>query len=247
MEYLGHLISDGMLKADLSKIEAMTAWPTPKTVKQLRGFLGLTGYYRRFIAQYAVIAAPLTDLLKKEAFIWSKTAEQSFGELKTAMTSAPVLRLPDFERPFCLETDASDTGIGAVLLEENHPIVLFSKKLGPCRCIDSMYHKELYASVEAVQKWRQYLLWREFIIRNDQKSLKELLQQIVQTLDQQLYVQKLMGYKFRIEYKKGSTNRAADALSRREESQQYAATVADETGETAAHCHALLAASQPVP
>ncbi|XP_042051675.1 uncharacterized mitochondrial protein AtMg00860-like [Salvia splendens] len=116
VEYLGHLIADGLLKADPTKIEAMTAWPVPRTVKQLRGFLGLTGYYRRFIAQYALIAAPLTDLLKKEAFCWSPAAEESFLALKLAMTKVPVLRLPDFERPFCVETNASDSGIGFVLL-----------------------------------------------------------------------------------------------------------------------------------
>lgn len=126
--------------------------------------------------------------------------------------------MPNFDRQFCVETDASDLGIGAVLLQDSHPIAYFSKKLGPRRRVASTYHKELYAIVEAVQKWRQYLLGREFVIRSDQKSLKELLQQVVQTLDQQLYVMKLMGYKFRIEYKKGSSNRAADALSRRVES-----------------------------
>lgn len=116
VEYLGHLIGEGSLKADPAKIEAMTAWPVPKNVKQLRGFLGLTGYYHRFIANYALIAAPLTDLLKKDAFIWTDDAGTSFGALKTAMTSAPVLRLPNFELQFCVETDASDAGIGAVLL-----------------------------------------------------------------------------------------------------------------------------------
>lgn len=91
------------------------------------------------------------------------------------MTSAPVLRLPDFSKTFVVETDASATGIGAVLLQDNLPLAFFSKKLGPRRRVTSTYHKELYAIVEAVQKWRQYLLGREFIICIDQKSLKELL------------------------------------------------------------------------
>ncbi|XP_042031572.1 uncharacterized protein LOC121778308 [Salvia splendens] len=221
VEYLGHLVSDGSLKADPAKIEAMTSWPTPTTVKQLRDFLGLTGYYRRFIANYAMIAAPLTDLLKKEAFLWTNAGDAAFAALKEAMTSAPVLSLPVFDKQFCIETDASDTGIGAVLIQDKHPITYFSKKLGPRRRVASTYHKELYAIVEAVQKWRQYLLGREFIIRSDQKSLKDLLQQVVQTPDQYLYIRKLMGHKFCIEYKKGSTNKAADALSRREEGEDH--------------------------
>ena len=182
VDYLGHLITEGQLKADPSKIEAMVAWPTPATVKQLRGFLGLTGYYRRFIAHYAVIAAPLTDLLKKDAFRWTQAAADSFEALKRAMTAAPVLRLPDFSRTFYLETDALDFGVGAVLMQDGHPLAFFSKKLGPWRRSASTYHKELYAIVEAVQKWRQYLLGREFVIRSDQKSLRELLQQVIYRL-----------------------------------------------------------------
>ena len=117
-----------------------------------------------------------------------------------------------------METDASDFGIGVVLLQDGHPIAFFSKKLGPRRRSASTYHKELYAIVEAVQKWRQYLLGREFVIQSDQKSLKELLQKhIIQTPEQHLYVRKLMGYKFSIEYKTGASNKAADALSRRDE------------------------------
>lgn len=116
VEYLGHLIGEGLLQADPNKIESVIAWPKPRNVKQLRGFLGLTGYYRRFIAQYAEIAASLTELLKKDAFEWSSAADHSFQDLKTVMTTTPVLRLPDFDRPFCIETDASDVGIGAVLL-----------------------------------------------------------------------------------------------------------------------------------
>ncbi|XP_042035152.1 uncharacterized protein LOC121781486 [Salvia splendens] len=252
VEYLGHLIGDGSLKADPNKISVMTAWPKPKNVKQLRRFLGLTGYYRRFITGYAVITSPLTDLLKKDAFVWTPAADSSFLDLKGAMTTAPVLRLPDFEKTFCVETDASNTGICAVLLQDNHPIAFFSRKLGPRHRVASTYHKELYAIVEAVQKWRQYLLGREFIIRSDQKSLKELLQQIVQTLDQQLYVRKLMGYKFIIEYKKGSTNRAANALSRREDTdqtdpQEGAASDAEEGSDTGQSGALLAAASHPIP
>ncbi|XP_042032481.1 uncharacterized protein LOC121779227 [Salvia splendens] len=251
VEYLGHIIADGHLKADSTKIDAMMSCPVPTTVKQLRGFLGLTGYYRRFVEHYVSIAGPLTDLLKKDAFVWSPTAATSFEALKAAMSSAPVLRLPDFARTFYLETDASDFGIGAVLLQDGHPLAFFSKKLGPKRRVSSTYHKELYAIVEAVQKWRQYLLGREFVIRSDQKSLKELLQQIIQTPDQQFYVRKLMGYKFRIEYKTGVSNRVADALSRRDVEETPGPhampadlALTDDPGDAAG---LLMAISSPVP
>ena len=216
VEYLGHFVSQGQLRADPAKLTAMLDWPTPTSVKQLRGFLGLTGYYRRFIRSYATLAAPLTDLLKLNSFQWSSEANEAFQQLKATMTSPPILRLPDFTEVFIVETDASGEGIGAVLMQQGHPIAFFSKKLGPRRKLASAYHRELYAIVEAVHKWRQYLLGREFIIRTDQKSLKELLFQVVQTPDQQFYIRKLMGFKFRIEYKKGANNRVADALSRRD-------------------------------
>ena len=159
-------------------------WPVPKNVKQLRGFLGLTGYYRRFIANYAGIAAPLTDLLRHDSFVWSDSVAFAFRALKDAMMASPVLRLPDFSKEFIIETDASNVGIGAILMQEGHPIAFFSKKLGPKLQAASVYIKELYAITEVVLKWRQYLLSHFFLIRTDHKSIRELLQQVIQTPDQ---------------------------------------------------------------
>ena len=192
----------------------MVNWPVPKMLKQLRGFLGLTGYYRRFVAGYATIAAPLTSLLKKDNFQWSPEAAEAFTKLKTAMTTTLVLHLPDFSKTFVIETDASNVGIGGVLMQEGHPLAFFSKKLGPQFVTSSTYNKEMRAIVEAVAKWRQYLLGRHFVIRTDHRSLKELLTQVIQTSEQQRFLHNLLGYQFSIEYKTGRQNSAADALSR---------------------------------
>ena len=114
---------------DDSKITAIKQWPTPSSVKQLWAFLGLASYYRKFIKNFALLAAPLTDLLKKEAFKWSKHAKTAFVKLKSMLTNAPMFALPNFAEPFVLETDASSVGIGAVLSQNNHPISFFSKKI----------------------------------------------------------------------------------------------------------------------
>ena len=112
---MGHTITSRGVTMDKDKVNAVIEWPRPSIVKQLRGFLGLTGYYRRFIKGYASIASLLTDLLTKEGFSWNPQAEQAFSTLKVAITAAPILVLPDFSKIFTLETDASGSSIGAVL------------------------------------------------------------------------------------------------------------------------------------
>lgn len=172
VEYLGHIVSGCGVSMDRQKIQAMLDRPIPKNIKELREFLGLTGYYHRFVCSYASIASPLTDLLKKDPFQWSDAAQHSFDALKMAMASTPVLTLPNFKEEFILETDASDLGIGVVLMQREHLISYFSKKLSFRMQKASAYNVwELYAITEAVRKWRQYLLRRKFVIRTDQKNL----------------------------------------------------------------------------
>ncbi|XP_072066694.1 uncharacterized protein [Arachis hypogaea] len=214
IEYLRHVISGEGVKVDPAKIEAIVAWPVPKSLKQLRGFLGLTGYYRKFVAQYAQRVFPLTELLKKNAFQWNIAADQAFHQLKQLMVHTPVLALPDFTQPFIVETDASSTGVGAILSQGGHPIAYFSKKLGAQLSQASAYVRELYAVTQAVAKWRHYLLGRKFLIRTDHQGLRELTTQVILTPEQQHYLSKLLGYEFEIEYRPGKFNKVADALSR---------------------------------
>ncbi|GJY32826.1 putative mitochondrial protein [Tanacetum coccineum] len=152
VEYLGHIISDKGGSTDSSKIQAMHNWPTPQTIKQLRGFLGLTGYYRRFIKNYSLISQPLTALLKKNAFKWNEEAQKSFVILKQAMLQAPVLALPDFQKTFVAETDASGKGIGVVLQQDGHSIAYLSKTLSPKHQCLSTYEKEFLAVLMALDK-----------------------------------------------------------------------------------------------
>jgi hypothetical protein len=218
VEYLGHIISFEGVKADPSKLQAMVEWPTPKNITALRAFLGLTGFYRRFVLNYATIASPLIDLLKANSFTWSEAADIAFQNLKAAMTNLPLLSLPDFTIPFEVTTDASLTAIGAVLSQNSKPLAFFSKKLTPRLTASSTYVRELYALTEAIKKWRQYLLGSTFKIFIDHKSLKSLMTQTIQTPEQQKWLTKLLGYTYEIHYKPGKENVVADALSRVQES-----------------------------
>lgn len=149
----------------------MFSWPTPTNVTELRGFLGLTGYYRKFVRHYGILAKPLTNLLQKNAkFIWTPQAQDAFLALKSAMCNTPVLTLPDFGKPFVIETDACATSIGAVLSQEGHPVAFYSKALGTVNQSLSIYEKEILAIMMAVERWRSCLLRGPFVIKTDHKS-----------------------------------------------------------------------------
>ncbi|WVZ05472.1 hypothetical protein V8G54_018818 [Vigna mungo] len=214
VEYLGHIISTHGVAVDPTKVNSVLEWPIPKNVKGVHGFLGLTGYYRKFIKYYGKIAKPLTELTRKDGFGWNEQAQEAFNELKQKVTSAPVLRLPNFEEEFVLEYDASGTGIGAILMQGKRPVAYYSKALSLRNLTKSAYERELMAVALAIQHWRPYLLGRKFTVFSYHKSLKQLMQQRITTCGQQNWLARLLGYNFEIIYKPGKENQGADALSR---------------------------------
>jgi hypothetical protein len=157
---------------DPSKIEAVVSWPTPTIVKELRSFLGFAGFYRRFVHHYAIISKPLASLLKKNTlFVWSSEHKTAFNTLEKCLCTTPILALPDFSCQFCIETDASNYGVGDVLLQDGHPLAFLSRALGPKNQGLSAYEKEYMAILLADNQWRSYLQLGEFLIFIDQKSL----------------------------------------------------------------------------
>ncbi|KAL5832702.1 hypothetical protein ACOSQ3_016376 [Xanthoceras sorbifolium] len=216
LEYLGHFLSENGVRVDARKIEAMVDWSLPKDVSALRGFLGLTGYYQRFIKHYGLVARLLTSMLKKDNFEWTEEARLAFEDLKMAMTQTPVLALPNFDKTFEVCTDASGEGIGAVLVQEKRPLAFISKALGPMKKACSTYAREMLAVIHAVKIWRPYLLERKFTIVTDQQALRHLLQQKIVTPKQQKFMVKLLGFEYDFVYQPGKENKVADALSRKE-------------------------------
>lgn len=214
MEYLGHIISAQGVSIDPSKIEAMLHWPTPTTFTELRAFLGLTRYYKKFVKHFGHLTKPLTNLLKLKQFSWPHIAQAASDTVKVAMTKIPVLALPNFQETFTVETDACQDGIGAVLMQHGQPITYLSKALGEKHKTLSIYEKEFLTLIMAIEKWRHYLQRQEFIIQTDHKSLTYLNEQNLHSDMQRKPVTRLMGLQFKIIYKKSKNNIAVDALSR---------------------------------
>lgn len=219
--YLGHIINQEGVSSDPSKVDKVAKWPVPTNNKEVRSFLGLAGYYRKFVRHFGILARPLFNLLKKGTpFVWTEVTNTSFELLKKNLVEAPVLKLPDFTKTFVIDTDACDSGVGAVLQQEGHPIAYMSKPLSTRNKGLSTYEKECLAVLMAVEQWRPYLQHQEFLIRTDQKSLVHLEEQRLTTVWQQKAFTKLLGLQYRIAYRKGVDNRVADALSRRQHGNQ---------------------------
>jgi hypothetical protein len=175
----------------------------------------LAGYYRKFVQNYGLIDAPLMALLRKSGFGWTDTAAAAFQALKAALTTAPVLALSDFIKIFIVECDTSSYKFRTVLLQYKRPLAFYIRSVAPQHASLAAYERELIGLVQAVRHWRPYLWGRHFRVRTDHYNLKFLLDQRLATIPQHHWVGKLLGFDFEVEYKPGSTNIVADALSRR--------------------------------
>ena len=221
VDFVGHKISNGEVQMDTSKLDKIKNAPQPQTKKEVRSFLGLAGYYRKFIPNFAEIAVPLTDLTKggqPKKVQWGPSQEKSFQTMKELLTQAPILRLPDFSKPFIVQTDASDTGVGAALLQDfddgRFPVAYASKKLLPRERNYSVIERECLAIVFAVQKYQKYLYGTEFILHTDHRPLTYIQKCKTESARIMRWSLFLQNYNFRIESIKGSDNVAADYLSR---------------------------------
>eukprot|EP00253_Pinus_taeda_P033610 PITA_33610 len=176
MLYLRHIIGVDRVRVLREKIRAIKEWPEPRNVTELRGFIGICTYYRKFVKGFSQLVAPLTNLTRKEAFSWSDIAQRAFDRLKEVMSSYPVLALPNFRQRFVLECDASREGIGVVLMQGGHPIAFESRKLLLHERLYSIYDKEMLAIMHALAKYRQYLVGNRFRVRTDHNNLKFFLE-----------------------------------------------------------------------
>lgn len=220
VKYLGYVVGNGTLQVDEDKVRAIKELPIPRSIKQVRRFLGMTGWYRRFIEGYSAITFPLTELLaRKKTFVWTEEAQKAFDLLKEKMTSAPVLINPDYGKPFILQCDASTYGIGAVLAQADdegneRPIAFMSHKLNKSQRNYTITELECLAVVTAIAKYRSYIEGHEFKVITDHSSLKWLMSQKDLSGRLARWSLKLQGFNFSIEHRKGRDNVVPDTLSR---------------------------------
>lgn len=220
-EFLGHILTKEGLKPNPNKIKTIQDLTLPRTEKQIKSFLGLTGYYRKFVRDYAKIAQPITKYLKKgvKINVRDPTYIEAFEKLKLLITSHPILRYPNFEKQFTVTTDASNYALGAVLSQEGHPICFASRTLNNHERNYSATDKEFLAILWSVQYLRPYLYGRKFKILTDHQPIKYLHSKYRgkdMSPRHQRWLLKLGEYDFEIEYIKGKENRVADFLSRLE-------------------------------
>ena len=220
--YLGREVGQGQVRPVEAKVDAITAYPAPTTVRELRRFLGMAGYYRGFCKNFSTVAHPLTSLLSpSKPFIWSLECQHAFETIKSLLCSAPVLSAPDFSRPFALEVDASGVGAGAVLLQEDvsgivHPVCYFSRKFNKYQVKYATIEQEALAVLFALQFFEVYVGSSSLpvVCYTDHNPLVFL--QRMRNHNQRLmrWALLIQDYNLEIRHKKGSDNVIADALSR---------------------------------
>jgi hypothetical protein len=216
IKFLGHTISQEGVSVDPKKVQEVMDWKPPTTMRQIRSFLGLAGYYRRFIPDFSRIAKPMTQLLKKGVkFEWSQKCEDAFHTLRQHLTTAPVLAQPDNTRPFEVYCDASGTGLGCVLMQDNRVIVYASRALRPIEQNYPTHDLELAAVVHALKIWRHYLMGTHCNIYTDHKSLKYIFTQADLNMRQRRWLELIKDYDLEVHYQPGKANVVADALSRK--------------------------------
>ncbi|GJT46277.1 putative nucleotidyltransferase, ribonuclease H [Tanacetum coccineum] len=214
--FLGHIVSADGIIMDPSKVEAITKWPRPTTVTEVRSFLGLAGYYRRFVEGFSRLALPLTQLMRKgEKFVWTDERQESFEELKRRLVSAPILTLPSGSGGFQIYSDASKKGLGCVLMQHGKVIAYASRQLKPYEVNYPTHDLELAAVVFALKIWRHYLYGEACDIFTDHKSLKYIFTQRELNMRQRRWLELLKDYDTNIQYHSGKANVVADALSRK--------------------------------
>ncbi|KAK3568755.1 hypothetical protein QTP86_016279 [Hemibagrus guttatus] len=224
VQFLGYKINSSGIKMDERKVTAVRDWPAPTTVKELQRFLGFANFYRRFIQNYSSIAHPLTNLLrnKPKSLAWSPAVEKAFNLLKRAFTTAPLLVHPDPDKPFIVEVDASTTGVGAVLSQQQgnpsrlHPCAFFSRKLNPAERNYDIGNRELLAVKLALEEWRHWLEGAKhpFTVLTDHKNLEYLRAAKRLNPRQARWALFFTRFNLTISYWPGSKNTKADALSR---------------------------------
>ncbi|KAL4011458.1 hypothetical protein IC575_028517 [Cucumis melo] len=216
VSFLGHVVSKVGVFVDPAKIEVVTSWTRPSTVSEVRSFLGLAGYYRRFVENFSRIATPLTQLTRKGApFVWSKACEDSFQNLKQKLVTAPVLTVPDGSGSFVIYSDASKKGLGCVLMQQGKVVAYASRQLKSHEQNYPTHDLELAAVVFALKIWRHYLYGEKIQIFTDHKSLKYFFTQKELNMRQRRWLELVKDYDCEILYHPGKANVVADALSRK--------------------------------
>ena len=211
VKFLGHTISSEGIAVDPSKVQEVMDWKPPSSVHQIRSFLGLAGYYRRFIPDFSRIAKPMTELLKNGVkFVWDEKCEKSFHTLREQLTTAPVLAQPDNTKSFDVYCDASGTGLGCVLMQDNRVIAYASRALRPHEQNYPTHDLELAAVIHALKIWRHYLMGTHCNIYTDHKSLKYIFTQADLNMRQRRWLELIKDYDLEVHYHPGKANVVAD-------------------------------------